>query len=433
MGVYVYMLRCADDSYYVGSATGDDLSARVDQHNAGSRKGYTFSRRPVVLVWSEYFDRITDGIAVERQLKGWSRAKKRGAATFRLGQGEGVIPAPWRSGKADLTIHPSRRERAPQDDVGACGSLPQRRAQRLREFIVGAVEPQRRHRDVTRCQRRKIGVLRRHVDLRQPFKSDPEIRIAAAVAALVDLEKAEIALALPRHAYARDILGRTGRKVDVDHGVLGHAGIDHLAQNLRPEFQRGVPLRCVAGLHAEFLRQRKRRQSQNGAFQSAGDGAGIDHVFGDVTALVDAGQHQIRHGFAEDVARAHDDAIGRRAPHREMARADFAQPQGIVQRQRMRDAGLIEFRRHYPDVIGQCAGDLLDNLQAGSMDAIVIGTENSHPFKCLVRSIPPAVKAPSYPSHAAEANPAMSGKMASRRLCAEGVTARTASALFTAL
>jgi putative endonuclease len=76
MGVYIYMLRCADGSYYVGSATGDDLSTRVDQHNAGLHKGYTFSRRPVVLVWSEYFDRITGGIAVERQLKGWSRAKK---------------------------------------------------------------------------------------------------------------------------------------------------------------------------------------------------------------------------------------------------------------------------------------------------------------------------------------------------------------------
>ena len=76
MGVYVYMLRCADGSYYVGSATGDDLAQRVDQHNAGSHKGYTFSRRPVVLVWSEYFERITDGIAAERQLKGWSRAKK---------------------------------------------------------------------------------------------------------------------------------------------------------------------------------------------------------------------------------------------------------------------------------------------------------------------------------------------------------------------
>ncbi len=77
MGIFVYMLRCADGSYYVGSATGDDLSTRIDQHNAGYYRGYTFKRRPVVLVWSEHFERITDGIAAERQIKGWSHAKKR--------------------------------------------------------------------------------------------------------------------------------------------------------------------------------------------------------------------------------------------------------------------------------------------------------------------------------------------------------------------
>ena len=76
MGIFVYMLRCSDGSYYVGSATGDDLGPRIDQHNAVSHEGYTFPRRPVVLVWSEHFDRITDAIAVERKLKGWSRAKK---------------------------------------------------------------------------------------------------------------------------------------------------------------------------------------------------------------------------------------------------------------------------------------------------------------------------------------------------------------------
>ena len=76
MGIHVYMLRCADNSFYVGSATGDDLTPRIDQHNAGTYPGYTSKRRPVVLVWSQYFDRITDGIAAERQVKGWSRAKK---------------------------------------------------------------------------------------------------------------------------------------------------------------------------------------------------------------------------------------------------------------------------------------------------------------------------------------------------------------------
>lgn len=75
MGAFAYMLKCADHSYYVGCATGDDLSKRIDDHNAGKYPGYTFSRRPA-LVWSEYFDRVTDANAAERQIKGWSRAKK---------------------------------------------------------------------------------------------------------------------------------------------------------------------------------------------------------------------------------------------------------------------------------------------------------------------------------------------------------------------
>jgi putative endonuclease len=76
MGAFVYMLRCADDFYYVGSATGDDLTKRVAEHETGAYPGYTSTRRPVRLVWSEHFDRITDAIAGERQIKGWSRAKK---------------------------------------------------------------------------------------------------------------------------------------------------------------------------------------------------------------------------------------------------------------------------------------------------------------------------------------------------------------------
>jgi len=77
MGAYVYILLCADKSYYVGSATGDDLTIRISQHNQGYFPGYTHSRRPVNLVWSQHFDRITDAIAAERKIKGWSRAKSR--------------------------------------------------------------------------------------------------------------------------------------------------------------------------------------------------------------------------------------------------------------------------------------------------------------------------------------------------------------------
>jgi putative endonuclease len=89
MGAFVYMLRCRDGTYYVGSATGDDLSTRVAQHQAGTFHGYTALRRPVELVWSQHFERITDAIAAERRIKGWSRAKK-----------EALIKADWGSVRA---------------------------------------------------------------------------------------------------------------------------------------------------------------------------------------------------------------------------------------------------------------------------------------------------------------------------------------------
>jgi putative endonuclease len=72
MGAFVYMLQCADGSYYIGCATGDDLWKRVAEHETGAYRGYTYTRRPVRLV----FERISDAIAIERKIKGWSRAKK---------------------------------------------------------------------------------------------------------------------------------------------------------------------------------------------------------------------------------------------------------------------------------------------------------------------------------------------------------------------
>lgn len=75
MGAFLYILRCADGSYYVGS-TRSSLEDRLAQHDTGTFRGYTARRRPVKLVFHEEFDRITDAITAERQLKNWSRAKK---------------------------------------------------------------------------------------------------------------------------------------------------------------------------------------------------------------------------------------------------------------------------------------------------------------------------------------------------------------------
>jgi len=74
MPFHTYILQCADDSFYVGHT--DNLEARFGAHQAGSIPGYTLSRRPVALVWSENFGTREEALAAELQIKGWSRAKK---------------------------------------------------------------------------------------------------------------------------------------------------------------------------------------------------------------------------------------------------------------------------------------------------------------------------------------------------------------------
>ncbi|MET3844761.1 GIY-YIG nuclease family protein [Bradyrhizobium sp. OAE829] len=78
-GAFLYILRCSDGSFYIG-VTRTALEMRIAQHNAGTLGGYTSSRRPVRLVFSQWFDRIADAIENERKLKKWSRAKKEALA-----------------------------------------------------------------------------------------------------------------------------------------------------------------------------------------------------------------------------------------------------------------------------------------------------------------------------------------------------------------
>ena len=74
-GASVYILLCADGSYYTGLPR-KDVDTRVSEHNLGINADYTARHRPVKLAWSAHFERLTDAIAMERQIKGWSRAKK---------------------------------------------------------------------------------------------------------------------------------------------------------------------------------------------------------------------------------------------------------------------------------------------------------------------------------------------------------------------
>jgi len=72
---YVYMLLCADGSFYVGMT--NDLEFRIGQHQFGiDPECYTFKRRPVRLVHSSEFHHVDEAINWEKRLKNWSHAKK---------------------------------------------------------------------------------------------------------------------------------------------------------------------------------------------------------------------------------------------------------------------------------------------------------------------------------------------------------------------
>lgn len=71
---YMYILLCADGSYYTGSTR--DIEVRVSQHNAGEGANYTKRRLPVELVYLESYSRIDEAFTREKQVQGWSRAKK---------------------------------------------------------------------------------------------------------------------------------------------------------------------------------------------------------------------------------------------------------------------------------------------------------------------------------------------------------------------
>ena len=72
---WMYILECADGSYYVGSTK--NLEQRLFQHQEGIGAKYTSRRLPVKLVYSEEYARVSEAFAREKQVQNWSRAKRK--------------------------------------------------------------------------------------------------------------------------------------------------------------------------------------------------------------------------------------------------------------------------------------------------------------------------------------------------------------------
>lgn len=71
---HLYILKCSDNSLYVGST--NNLEQRIKKHQSGWGARYTNVYRPVELIYSEEYSTYQDAFKRERQIKGWSRAKK---------------------------------------------------------------------------------------------------------------------------------------------------------------------------------------------------------------------------------------------------------------------------------------------------------------------------------------------------------------------
>lgn len=76
---YTYILRCADGKFYVGST--EDLEDRMRRHKGGYGSDFTRLHKPVELVYTEEYPTYKEAFKRERQLHGWSHAKKEALIT----------------------------------------------------------------------------------------------------------------------------------------------------------------------------------------------------------------------------------------------------------------------------------------------------------------------------------------------------------------
>jgi len=86
---YVYMVQCADGTYYTGWTT--NIENRISKHNSGKGAKYTASRRPVALSYREEFDNKSDAQKREAEIKRLSRAQK-----IKLIKGQNGIANPYK-------------------------------------------------------------------------------------------------------------------------------------------------------------------------------------------------------------------------------------------------------------------------------------------------------------------------------------------------
>ena len=73
---YVYIVECADGSYYTGYTT--DIQRRINEHNYSMKSAkYTRSRRPVKLIHEEEYDTLSAALKREHAIKKLKKKQKK--------------------------------------------------------------------------------------------------------------------------------------------------------------------------------------------------------------------------------------------------------------------------------------------------------------------------------------------------------------------
>ncbi len=146
---FMYILKCADDSYYTGSTK--NLEYRLQQHNNGEGANHTKKRLPVKLVYYEKFDRIDKAFYREKQVQGWSRKKKEALINREYGKLPELSIA-----YRDLPSTSRTSENVPSS---ASGNVPSRTSGTNNNMVVETDTVVEALETTTRYKKTEIGVI----------------------------------------------------------------------------------------------------------------------------------------------------------------------------------------------------------------------------------------------------------------------------------
>jgi tRNA/rRNA methyltransferase len=205
MSFWTYMLRCADGSYYTGHT--DNLEQRCSQHQSGAFRGYTYERRPVELVWAEYFETRDDAQRAETKLKGWSRKKK-----------EALIAKNWDRLKR-LSIPPSERKDRASASLGIVPRLRSGERDLLeQDERLTTVRPEETPEPARRVVSKDVGTPPIIILVRPQLGEN----IGKAARAMLNFGLIEMRLVAPRDGWPNPAAGPAASGADV---VLANARV----------------------------------------------------------------------------------------------------------------------------------------------------------------------------------------------------------------